>query len=313
MKNKNIWLKNLITKNIFASLTKKKKEKSISILSPSDSDPDKFRQYFWGDYWVKYELTKAIGSIGYKVVDVDFNPDVVIHLFGYQSKLPKNAFKILWIYSHPEDVNTDLLRNYDKIYTLSDYFTKKIRRLGFEAHTLLPATAKLPTVSNYKYDVVFVGNAHKDGTRKIINDIGKPNFNLKIWGRNYKYLSKKYRGGYYIDYNNLENLYSASKIVLNDHTNSMTDNEFVAVRVCDVLASGGFCISDYNKGIKKIFGDTVPMYKTIAELKEIINLYLKNENLRKIKQNKAQTIALKLSWKKRAKKIIKDISFYETS
>ena len=285
-------------------------KRRIAIRAPSDDDLDLYRQLQWGDTWAKYELTKAFGEMGYPVTEIE--PDVVIHLYGKPTALPANAHKIVWIYSHPDTVTPDLLRRYDRIFCLSSKYTDKVCRMGFDAETMYGATAKTPGVSDIKYDVVFVGNAHADGRRDIVDDAlsglqGKTktfDYGLKVWGRGYQYLPEKYWAGEYIDYIKLDRLYRSSLITLNDHTPAMAAEGFVAVRVFDILASGGFCISDANPGIDDIFGDTVPQYRTADELPEMIRYYMQNPEKRLSLIERGQKIALSHTWTKRAERFV---------
>jgi hypothetical protein len=270
----------------------------VSIVSPSDSDPNLYRRLQWGDTWAKYELTKALGELGYVVTAVE--PDVVIHLWGGPAELPSNAYKMIWIYSHPETVGVDALRSYDRIFCLSSSFAQKVQQMGFEAELMWAATSKRPRTNDIKYDVVFVGNAHANGRRQIVDDVGTPDYDFKVWGRGYRHLAERYWAGKYVDYTSLSDLYSSSLITLNDHTPAMTAEGFVAIRVFDILASGGFCISDANPGLGEIFGDAVPQYRSADELRALIDFYLQHPEERLKLMRCGQEIALSHSWHERA-------------
>jgi len=288
------------TKKIYIS-TKKR----IAILSPSDG---KYDQLKWGDYWVKYELIKEFEKLGW-IVD-NANPSIIIHLFGSPIKLPKNTFNIVWIYGHPNSVNPYILKQYNKIFCLSSSFAKKIKKWGFDIEIMIGATNKKPVQSDIKYDIVFVGNTRPvPGGRKIIHDLLPTSYNLKVWGKGWeKILPEKYYGGEYIDYSRLNELYSSSLITLNDHHQDMAQEGFVSVRIFDILASGGFCISDKNSGIKEIFGDTVPQYESSEHLKKFVNFYIDNPEERLKLIEKSKKIALSHTWKNRVKQFLKVIS-----
>ncbi len=280
----------------------------VSIVSNSDSVPNLYRQLRWGDYWVKYELIKELGEISGIVTNEE--PDIVIHLFGFPTKMPKNTYKIVWIYSHPDRVNAKLLRQYDKIFCLSYSFIKKINQMGFEAELMIGATAKRPLRREIKYDIVFVGN-HRMGVplgRKIVQDVGETPYNFKVWGTGWKsILPEKYYGGQYIDNQRLDELYASSLIALNDHHEDMAREGFVAIRIFDILASGGFCISDRNSGINEIFGDSVPQYESPEHLRELIDFYINNPDERLKLMEKGRKIALSHTWQKRAEQFLKGI------
>ena len=80
-----VWLLSLSYPKKMEKLRKSLLNWSISIVSYSDGDSNLYTQLLWGDYWVKYELIKAFGGMGYMVTNV--NPNIVIHLFGAPTKL----------------------------------------------------------------------------------------------------------------------------------------------------------------------------------------------------------------------------------
>lgn len=279
----------------------------VSIVSNSDFDPNLYKQLQWGDYWVKYELIKAFGEIGCVVTNVE--PDITIHLFGSPAKLPKSAYKIVWIYSHPDRVNASVLSQYDKIFCLSPSFIKKINEMGFEAELMTGATARRPVQSEIKYDIVFVGNSRRlPYGRKIVQDVGETPYNFKVWGWGWKnILPQRYYGGEYIDNQRLDELYASSLITLNDHHEDMSREGFVSVRIFDILASGGFCISDKNSGTEEIFGDSVPQYESPEHLSQLIDFYINHPDERLKLMEKGREIALSHTWQKRAEQFLKGI------
>ena len=289
-------------------------KRRVSIVSPSDNDPNLYRRLQWGDTWAKYELTKALGELGYVVTDIDIEPDVVIHLWGGRAELPPGAYKIIWIYSHPETVSADLLCQYDRIFCLSSIFAQKVRQMGFDAEVMWSATSKCPRMNEIKYDVVFVGNA-RSGRRQIVDDVlgqarddtEELDYSFKVWGGGYEHLPKRYWGGEYVDYTRLDDLYSSSLIALNDHNPQMAEEGFVAIRVFDILASGGFCISDVNPGLDEIFGDVVPQYHSASELRELIDFFLQHPEERLALVRRGKEIALSNSWSKRAGQLMQGI------
>ena len=103
-------------KGLRESLNELLSKQRIAIIVSSDFEPNLYTLLQDADHWVKYELIKAFGKGGYPVTNTDIDPDIVIHLFGAPIKLPKSAYKIIWIYSHPDKVNPKVLRQYDKIF-----------------------------------------------------------------------------------------------------------------------------------------------------------------------------------------------------
>ncbi len=280
-------------------------QKRITIIACSDEKP-KQEQLKWGDYWVKYELAKEFKGLDYFVGDK--NPNIIIHLLGTPIKLPKNTFNIAWIYSHPNWINPFMLRQYNKIFCLSSLFAEKIKKWGFDVELMIGATNKTPikNSNNIKYDITFVGNTRPiKGGRKIIHDLLPIPYNLKIWGKGWKeILPEKYYGGEYINYLRLNDLYSSSLITLNDHHQDMAEEGFVSVKIFDILASGGFCLSDKNPGIEKIFGDAVPQYESPEHLKKLTDFYINNPEKRLELMERGKKIALSHTWNNRVKQFL---------
>lgn len=282
----------------------------IQILSPSDLVDDLYAQIQGGDFWAKHELIKAFGRLGY--VATDKAPDVLIHLFGSPiKKLPNAPIKIIWIYSQPELVSARVLKCYDHIFCLSSILQQKIKQMGFKSQLLVAATSKVPLRREHKYDIVFVGNrtAHNSGTRKVVEYLEQATYNLKIWGRGWQgVIDDKHYAGSYFDNQRLNELYASSTITLADHSVTMNQYGFVSIRIFDILASGGFCLSDKNAGLRTIFGDSIPQYKNAQQLKELIDFYLANPIKREALRQKGQKIALRHTWDKVATRFLEVIN-----
>ena len=82
---------------------------------------------------------------------------------------------------------------------------------------------------------------------------------------------------------------------------------FIAPKIFDILASGGFCISDKNPGIEEIFGDTVPQYESPEHLKELVDFYVGNPDERLKLMERGRKIALSYTWKRVAEQFVRAI------
>ena len=81
----------------------------------------------------------------------------------------------------------------------------------------------------------------------------------------------------------------------------------MAVKIFDILASGGFCISDKNSGIEEIFGDSVPQYESAQHLRELIDFYIDHPDERSRLMEKGRKIACSHTWGERANQFLKEI------
>jgi spore maturation protein CgeB len=282
---------------------------SVAAYSDYYDVPDK---KVWGDYWLKANLISEFKRAGYPVHS---SPKILVHLFGEPLReISSETYNIIWIHSHPDWITPDLLFKYKKIYCISRPFTQKILDMGADAEWLMIPT-NMPYASGEKqYDIVFVGNTRADRPRKIIRDMGTLPYRIKIWGWGWKGLiPDEWYGGEYYDYERLNELYASSKIVLNDHHDDMRREGFINPRILDVLASGGFVVSDGVRGMEELFGNSVAVYHTPGELREIIEYYLRNDLERETLAGKGRAIASRYNFREAGLKIIGHIeSVFDT-
>ena len=279
----------------------------IQIVAFSDIEIDVERKLRWGDYWVKNELEQEFKKLGHTICDK--SPDIILHLFGVPvNNLPEAPYKIIWIHSHPDLISPEILMQYEKIYCLSPTYIKKIRELGYKAELLVGGTSKKPINTDPRYDLVFVGNTKGHFGRKIVKDLGNVRHELKVWGEGWKtILTPEKYGGLYYKYEQLGQLYAASKIVLNDHHEDMRREGFLNPRIFDAYASGGFVISDDINGIESIFGDTLVRYKNPVHLRKLVDYYISHPEERKKNIEKGQDIVRKFTFAKMAEKVLSEL------
>ena len=125
-------------------LRKKKRPLSVGIHTRSDREKDPQMRLLWGDYWVKKELEKELSRLGFDLSQK--HPDIHIHLFGSPSgNYDEDALNLVWLYSHPDKVTIDNLRQFDGLFCASSHFLPKLQAMGYLHIELMPAcTAKTP-------------------------------------------------------------------------------------------------------------------------------------------------------------------------
>jgi len=211
---------------------------------------------------------------------------------------------MVWLYSHPDLVDPDNLNGFDRIFCASADFAPTLRAMGYENVEIMYAcTSKRPVGAPVSRDVIFLGNARgrrSDG-RSIVGHVGHPDFDFKVWGHRWEaILPAKYYGGPYWPYQKLEELYASARITLNDHHPDMAREGFVSNKVFDILASGGFVISDGNTGLQRLFGEAVPQYESPGHLLDLIQYYLNHPRRRDRLRRQGRAIALKHTYRDRA-------------
>ena len=262
----------------------------------------------WGDYWFKENLLREFISLGYPVDNA--TPKILLHLFGEPLRTfpPAGVHTILWVHSHPDWITPETLRCYDKVYCISKPFISKIKKMGFEAQFLMIPTNMRPAGKKKEYDIVFVGNTKQKMMRKIVRDMGAPPYNVKIWGWGWRGLiPDKWYGGEYYENTSLSGLYASARIVLNDHHEDMQREGFINPRILDVLASGGFVISDKVAGMDALLDRSVATYRTPEELSETIRKYIEDAQARDIMAGRGQKIALGCGYRASCLEIIRHI------
>ncbi len=258
----------------------------------------------WGDYWLKENLIKGFAALGYPFDNL--NPGVFLHLFGEPiEKVPSGAYPILWIHSHPDWITIEILKRYRKIYCISELFSERLRSGGFNAEHLMVPTDMSHLQLDKIYDIVFVGNTKQGKMRKVVKDLGNVPYRVSIWGWGWKGLipDEWYAGEYY-ENGRLNELYASARIVLNDHHEDMRKEGFINPRVLDVLASGGFVVSDSVAGMDELLDGSVPTYHDPNGLRRIIEMFLHDDTARASLSERGRQIVLQFSYRSICEKII---------
>jgi spore maturation protein CgeB len=155
------------------------------------------------------------------------------------------------------------------------------------------------------YDIVFVGNTKKGKMRKIVKDLGNVPYRVGVWGWGWRDLiPDEWYGGEYYENCRLNELYASSRIVLNDHHEDMRKEGFINPRVLDVLASGGFVVSDNVAGMDELLDGSVPAYRDRKDLRRIVERYLRDDASRAALSEKGRQIAFQFSYRSVCEKII---------
>lgn len=279
-----------------------KENLKISIKVPA---PDWKTCQYWGDYHFALALKKQFERKGHEA-NIHFaskweendDADVVFVLRGLVRYKPKSHnFNIMWNISHPDIISLEEYDEYDYVFIASEKWAHKLKdKLSIPVEPLLQCTD--PEVfypepsSEYKHEVLFVGNGRKN-SRKIIKDLlpTTKDFSLygKYWGDK---VDPKYIFGEHIPNIELHKAYSSCEILLNDHWDDMREKGFISNRLFDGFASGSFIISDKIDGAEKIFNNELVTYSDAEELNRLIDYYLEHKTEKNQKVEKCRSIVL---------------------
>jgi len=234
------------------------------------------RMQKWGDYHFGRYLTKWLERMGHQV-ETDYygqwrrksKADVVLVLRGRHSWTGRgDAFRVLWIISHPGDVSPEECASYDLVFTASR------RHAGWLGARLdVPVVPLLQCVDTEDFkpqkeeedgtrsDFVFVGNTRNERRESVIAAV-ESGLDLKVWGRGWeRWIPGRFVMADYFDNRKLPGLYAAAKATFNDHWPDMARWGFVNNRVFEALACGLPVVSDHLDEIEELFPGAVLTYR----------------------------------------------------
>ncbi|QFT88415.1 hypothetical protein FIU87_07150 [Bacillus sp. THAF10] len=243
-----------------------------------------------GDYHIGRSLTKYLKRRGIEVVtdyypnyNVRRNADVVFVIRGrFPYKTSKKSINIMWNISHPETVKLSEYKRYDIICVASEKYAailkKKLKKPVFSLLQCTDTEEFYEGNDGLKRDgVIFVGNT-RGIKRQCVPWSVELNVPIKVWGNGWEqWIEKKYIIDTYVPNEDLGQLYSKSKVILNDHWEDMKKYGFINNRTFDALACGLPIISDYHPELEKLFPKGILFYNNKEELadcyKRIQNSY----------------------------------------
>ena len=245
----------------------------------------------WGDTHFAEGLQRAFERQGWSA-SVHIAPeadaplavaaDVALHLFGRSVPpvLP-GQLSILWVISHPDRMRPSLAGGYDLVFAASESFAGELaQRIDRPVHPLHQATDPdrfHPDPSGPRHELLFIGNS-RGARRPILDGLAGTNHDLAVYGGSWspELLDPRHLRGSWVPNEELHRYYAGADIVLNDHWADMGQEGFVSNRVYDVLASGGFVVSDAVPGMDERFDGSVATFDTRDALIELVDHYLAN-------------------------------------
>jgi hypothetical protein len=250
----------------------------------------------WGDYHFARALQRSLERAGHPArlhmipdweTAIDAREDVTVHLFGL-SEAPTRTCQVnlLWQISHPDLATPELYERYDHVFVASDPFAARMAPLVSVPVTPLHQATDperfRPEPGGPRLELLYVANS-RGVRRRIVADLAGTGHDLAVYGRRWTpdLLDPRFLRGEGIANADLGRFYGSAAIVLNDHWDDMRDEGFISNRLYDVLASGGFVISDHVTGIAEEFDGAVPTYRLRDELEPLLSRYLADPSERR--------------------------------
>lgn len=247
------------------------------------SAPKGKRAEQWGDTWFARDLAAALNGLGEhaRVVsragadsEARDHDDVVLVLRGLRPVTPRRPSKaawLLWVISHPQDVNVEEATGYDAVFAASQRWS---RAAEIGARPLLQATNPArfrPGHAAASGRPVFVGSTRGD-FRPIVRDCLSVGIDVDVYGVGWEaFLPPDDIAGAFIENADLPAVYATAPVVLNDHWADMAAEGFLSNRLFDAVASGARVLSDEASGLHEVFGDAVRTYTTAEELPALLS------------------------------------------
>lgn len=261
----------------------------------------------------------------------EYKPDCIIFVIGFKPShegletLRPKVNKILgWWILTSRWINIEEREHglYDAFFIFRKEFVPIAKARGFNAfyrpHVINNYAFKKIDMTTeekklYSSDVVFVGG-QTPPRRKVIDAISNMDVDIKVfgpkWQRYYLFKPQVLRNikgiGLYGD--ELVKHYIASKIVLNI-SGWFTEKAYeINQRIFDVPACGGFLLTDYMDELESFFkiGEEIEVYRTMEELIDKIQFYLRHEDIRERIAIKGYERVQRLpNWRDLAKEVVK--------
>jgi GT2 family glycosyltransferase/spore maturation protein CgeB len=224
--------------------------------------------------------------------------DVVVHLHGLSDHRTRpSQLSVLWIISHPDRVTPGMCEKYDLVVVASTTFATELAgRVSVPVFPLHQATDPdrfKPDRTGPDHELLFVGNARRS-RRAILDDLLPTTHDLAVYGKGWTsdLVDPLYVRGDHIPNDKLARHYASARIVLNDHWADMRARGFLSNRLYDVLASGGFVISDAAAGIDAEFDGAVVAYTDREDLRRLIDQYLTDDQARQALAERGRRVVL---------------------
>ncbi len=213
--------------------------------------------------------------------------DLVLHLLGLTEHRTRPAqLNVLWNISHPELVTPHLLERYDLALIASDRFAAELAEAtSVPVASLHQATDHerfAPDPTGPHHEILFVANSRRT-RRQVVDDLTPTRHDLAIYGGDWfpELVDPRHVRGEAVPNTDLPGYYAGAAIVLNDHWPEMREHEFISNRLYDVLAAGGFVISDRLEGLDTEFEGGVVTYHNRDDLAAKVDRYLADPKSRR--------------------------------
>lgn len=238
----------------------------------------------WGDWHFAHSLKDSLERLG-QWVAIDHPQtrdratreldDVVLVLRGLDRvEPPAHTTNLLWVISHPEQVDAAEVQQYDAAWAASTTWSAaRSSEWGLRVEPLLQctdATRFHPGLASADHSgprTLFVGNSRGELRPSVVAAL-ETGLDLTVIGHGW--LDHVPVARSHVANDELGRLYASAGLVLNDHWADMRAEGFVSNRVFDVLATGARLLSDDVAGLEEAIGSgVVRTWRTVEEFRRL--------------------------------------------
>jgi glycosyltransferase involved in cell wall biosynthesis len=287
---------------------------AIKIACPSEAVREE-----WGDYHFARSLSEALLRLGCRS-RIDYlrswddaaGCDLDLVLRGLERFRPKPGRPaLLWVISHPDLVEVEELRQYDRVFVASRRLARHwAGESGVKAEPLLQCTDRRlffpdPSDAPRNHDILFVGNSRNVFRPAMQATIGA-RLAPTVYGTRWESLiDPGYIKGTVIPNAVVGDLYRRSGVVLNDHWPDMREAGILSNRVFDALACGAPVVSDEIADLPDDFGDFIIEFDPQRPIDQAIATALaESAERRAVRRSFADTVRQQHSFDRRAETIL---------
>lgn len=286
----------------------------------------------WGDWYTGHELGDALAALGWRITyverkgdrwyDLPGDLDYVISLMDPfdLGRVPPEVTTIAWIRNWTERwLDRPWFDRADVILTSSGRTAELIEEttgrktfpfpLATNPARFSPGIADAGRAADY----VFTGN-HWGKDREIQAGLEpRDRERLDVYGKGWdKVPAIKPHARGSAPYDDLPAIYSSAKLVLDDTSGPTLPYGAVNSRVFDALASGTLAITNCESGVRELFGEDFPVWRSAGELREQIDALLGDEERREALASRFRAEVLRRhTYAHRARRLVEILEDHE--
>jgi O-antigen biosynthesis protein len=254
----------------------------------------------WGDWYTAHELGDAMGELGWRVIYIEGhldgwykvteNVNVVISLLDRFDirRGPQGAYTVAWVRNWTDRwIARPWFEDFDLVLASSQPSADIIAGASEHAAEVLPIATNVarfspgPPAAELACDFTFTGSNWAGGRGLIASIPVRAGERFALYGRGWESepsLAAHYRG--FLEYDRLPELYRSTKIVIDDAALHTLPYASMNSRVFDAIAAGALVITGNLEGSTELFDGLLPTYTSAEDLRELLDRYLGDEELR---------------------------------